>query len=112
MATVPRQLRRLQNQLLEAEQRVEAREDALVKAETKIQELEDAITGLKAVVANERTRRVFAQRGLVNYMHEHGLGDRIGYDPDKEPEVLADIPAGSLPPAPRTRLIRQPVAET
>lgn len=36
---------------------------------------------------HERLMRVSAQRGLVRYMREHGLSDRIGYDPDQDPAV-------------------------
>lgn len=53
---------------------------------------------LRDELNRERLSRVSAQRGLVAYMQRHDLGHRIGYDPDKDQAVVAEIAAGRIPP--------------
>jgi hypothetical protein len=53
---------------------------------------------LEQEVQAERIQRVAAQRGLVRYMKEHGLGHRIGYDPDEDAVVKKDIAEGRIAP--------------
>jgi hypothetical protein len=53
-------------------------------AHQQVDDLKLIVKGLRAELEVEQIRRVSAQRGLVAYMKEHGLGDRIGYDPDQD----------------------------
>jgi hypothetical protein len=64
---------------------------------TRIKQLERQNQQLHNDLQVERLGRVSAQRGLVAYMEEHELGHRIGYDPDKDEAVLAEIAAGRIP---------------
>lgn len=57
------------------------------------------IRSLQQTISYERSMRVSAQRGLVSYMRNHGLGDRIGYDPDTDRVVQEAIAAGLIVPA-------------
>jgi hypothetical protein len=65
-----------------------------VSLREQIRELERQLVMTRAEVATERMIRYHAQRGLVAYMREHGLGDRIGYDPDKDEALQAQLAEG------------------
>lgn len=77
--------------LVEAEQNLDklrhslAEEVSMVGKRTREVAAKDReIERLKAAVQREQVMRISAQRGLVAYMRERGLGDRIGYDPDQD----------------------------
>jgi hypothetical protein len=118
MATPARQLRRLQVALDDAQEMHEGKERALREAlaaeeakatdfEQQVRARDKTIFELEAMVAYERLQRVSAQRGLVAEYHTPcqrcgqtpvETGIVIGYDPDLDPEVQADIQAGKIPP--------------
>jgi hypothetical protein len=88
--------------LAEAEQQVDKLRHSLTEEvfagkakKTQIQALELAVRRGEMTIQVEQLKRVSAQRGLVAYMREHGLGDRIGYDPDQDASLahLREEPA-------------------
>ena len=106
MASQTRQIARLQKHLEEAQTAIKALTDQLAGRGVEIHRLESEKRFLEARLKQERNTRVYAQRGLVDYMREHGLGDRIGYDPDADPEVLQAIAEGTIPARDTPKLSR------
>jgi hypothetical protein len=118
MATVPRQIRRLEAALAKAKEtegkRQRIHQKFVARMRKEISRLKGQANNAKERAKNlqkemelERLKRISAQRGLVNYMREHGLADRIGYDPDKDPAIRVEIRKGKIPRRDERRVIQE-----
>jgi len=107
-ATPNRKVRALQKELDEVRKQFDEERVSLsqriVEAQTQLnnaraltQVRDHQIRVLQETVKAEQIQRVAAQRGLVRYMKDHGLGDRIGYDPDTDRVIQDAIEAGIIP---------------
>ena len=86
-SAVRRALGQAEEQLVAVRQSLTTAQEEIAAHRLTIQRFELQVRRLEAEVRREQVQRVSAQRGLVAYMREHGLGDRIGYDPDQDPSL-------------------------